>query len=236
MGNILTKETRENIRYTEFENNQVLTADQLNDLFRYLDVQSRLTRTKAIGVGIICGLEIGVTGEHSIAVSSGSAITSDGDLLHLNNDQSFDQFVAFEDINAKYDYFHLEDGTQVQLFELVNSKTSRTTGTAVSQFEQSTGALLKDHVGILYQEDYNNDTDLCTGTDCDNKGIECVRDVKILLAHKDKIAELLKSIPKINQQYFALEDLDMPRPMLKNTVAGMNELQGAFTAALNIKE
>ena len=236
MGNVLTKETRENIRYTEFENNQVLTADQLNDLFRYLDVQSRLTRTKGIGVGIICGLEIGLTDQGNIVVSGGSAVTSDGDLLHLNNDQSFDQFVTFDDINAKYDYFHLEDGTQVPLFELVNSKTSRTQGKPVSQFEQATSLLLKDHVGILYQEDYNNDTDLCTGTDCDNKGIECVRDVKILLAHKDKIAELLKSIPKINQRYFALEDIDMPRPMLKNTVSSINELQAAFSTALNIKD
>jgi len=126
MSNVLAKENRENVRYTEFENNQVLTADQLNDLFRYLDIQTRLTRTRGIGVGIICGLEIGVTDENTIVVSKGSAITTDGDLLHLNNDLLLDQFIAFEDTNAKYDYLHLDNGTQIPVFELINSKTSRT--------------------------------------------------------------------------------------------------------------
>jgi len=236
MSNVLAKENRENVRYTEFENNQVLTADQLNDLFRYLDIQSRLTRTRGIGVGIICGLEIGVTDENTIVVSKGSAITTDGDLLHLNADLAFDQFLAFEDTNAKYDYLHLDNGNQLPVFELINSKTSRAQGKAVSEFEQANNKALKDHVGILYQEDYNNDTDLCTGTDCDNKGIECVRDLKVLIAHKDDIGDLLKSIPKINQKYFGLEDIDVPRVMIKNSISKFEELKGAFSTALNIKD
>ena len=236
MSNVLAKENRENIRYTEFENNQVLTADQLNDLFRYLDIQTRLTRTRGIGVGIICGLEIGLTDEHAMVVSKGTAITTDGDLLHLNSDHTFDQFLAFEDTNAKYDYLHLDNGNQVPLFELVNSKTTRTQGKSVADFEQINNKALKDYVGIFYQEDYNNDTDLCTGTDCDNKGIECVRDVKVLLAHKDDVAELLKSIPKINQKYFALDDIDVPRVMIKNSISKFEELKGAFSTALTIKE
>ena len=211
MGNVLAKNTPANTRYTEFENNQVLTADQLNDLFRYLDIQTRLTRTKGIGVGIVCGLEIGVTGENTIVVSKGSAITTDGDLLFIPNDMTFDQFLPFEDTNAKYDYFFLDNGTQIPLFELVSSRSARTQGTAVGEFEQSTNTGLKDYVGILYQEDYNNDTDLCTGVDCDNRGIECVRDIRVLLAHKDQVGELLKSIPKLNQKYFTLDEIDVPR-------------------------
>jgi hypothetical protein len=236
MGNILSKNIPANTRYTEFENNQVLTADQLNDLFRYLDIQTRLTRTKAIGVGIICGLEIGVTDEGTIVLSKGTAITTDGDLLHVSGDMSFDQYLAFEDTNARYDYFHLDGGEQIPLFLLASSKTNRENGKLIGGFERETNTALKDYVGILYLEDYSDDADLCTGVDCDNKGIECVKDLKVLLAHKDRIAELLKSIPKMNRQYFALEDMDVPRVMLKNSISKYDELRGAFATALGVKD
>ena len=41
-----------------FEANQVLTSGHLNDVFDYLDEQTRLTRSNLIGIGIVCGLEI----------------------------------------------------------------------------------------------------------------------------------------------------------------------------------
>ncbi len=236
MSNALLKEARENIRYTEFENNQVLTADQLNDLFRYLDIQSRLTRTRGIGVGIICGLEIGVTDQNKIMVSSGNAITTDGDLLHFTSDQTFDQFVKFEDSNSKYNYFHNDSNVQIPLFQLIKSEGSRSAGKNIDQFATEAGAPLKDFIGILYQEDYNSDTDLCTGEDCDNRGIECVKDLKVLLAHKDQLAEILQSIPTQNKNYFALDDIEMPRAMLKKSVKKHDDLKGIFISALNVKE
>ena len=64
-----------------------------------------------------------------------------------------------------------------------------------------------------------------------------MRDLKVLIAHKDNIAELLReAYPKMNQQYFALEEMDMPRVMLKNSIAKYEELNGAFTTALGVKE
>ena len=105
MGNVLDIVTSDNTTFTIFENDQVLTADQLNDLFNYLDVQTRTTRSKAIGIGIICGLEIGVLANNQVIVSKGAAITTDGDLLYFNTDQQFDQYQLFEDANAKYGYF-----------------------------------------------------------------------------------------------------------------------------------
>ncbi|MES1223236.1 MAG: hypothetical protein ABUT20_47520, partial [Bacteroidota bacterium] len=65
---------------------------------------------------------------------------------------------------------------------------------------------------------------------------ECVRDLKVLLAHKDDVAELVKSIPKINQKYFGLDDIDVPRVMIKNSITKSEELRGAFSSALNIKD
>lgn len=236
MGNILTKETKDNVRYTEFENNQVLTADQLNDLFRYLDIQSRLTRTRGIGVGIICGLEIGLSNQDMIVVSMGSAITTDGDLLHFSEDQSFDRFTIFEDINSKYDYFHTDLNVQIPLFQLISASNKRTDGKKMTEFAQQAGAPLKDFVGVLYLEDYDKDADLCTGQDCDNKGIECVKELKVLLVHKDQLAELLTSIPEQNKNYFSLDDIDPPRVMIKKTMKKYEDIKGAFSSALNVKD
>jgi hypothetical protein len=57
--------------YPVFENNQVLTSSQLNDLVTYLDEQNRATRTKLIGIGVLCGLEpsVNVTYTNSSSAS-----------------------------------------------------------------------------------------------------------------------------------------------------------------------
>src|SRR5690606_28034348 len=171
--------------FTIFENDQVLTADQLNDLFNHLDVQSRLTRSQTIGVGIICGLEIGMLENKHIVLSKGSAITTDGDLLFVQHDLEFNQFEIFEDFNAKYPYFQSDNGLNVPLYSLSTSETGvPTSGRELSQLETDTETSLQDYIGVLYLEDYNNDTDVCSGTDCDNKGIEAAKELKVLLVHK----------------------------------------------------
>ena len=175
MGNVLDNITKDNSRFTIFENDQVLTADQLNDLFNYLDVQTRLTRTRAIGIGIICGLEIGMLENGHIVVSKGTAITTDGDLLHVDADMEFDMYEIFEDVNAKYSYLRTDNGEVATMYELRNNGSSTVSSPLLSGFEQATATVLKDHIGVLYLEDYKNDPDVCTGTDCDNKGAESVK-------------------------------------------------------------
>ena len=236
MGNILSSESKDNTRYTLFEDNQVLTSDQLNGLFRYLDIQSRLTRTRGIGVGIVCGMEIGFTTENKIVVSMGSAITTDGDLLHFSNDQAFDSFIKFEDINSKYDYFHNDQQVQIPLFQLVNKEQNLAGSKMLTDFAQEAGAALKEFVGILYLEDYNKDADLCTGADCDNKGIECVKDLKLMLVHKDQLSELLKSLPEQNTNYFSLDDIDVPRVLISKNIRKYDDLKGAFNSALSARD
>ncbi len=48
--------------YSIFEKDQVLTHDQLNSIAGYLDDQTRLGRIGLLGVGIICGLRVSLTG------------------------------------------------------------------------------------------------------------------------------------------------------------------------------
>ena len=236
MVTVLANANKENTRFTIFENDQVLTADQLNDLFNFLDVQTRLTRTRAIGVGIICGLEIGVLERKLIVVEKGSAITTDGDLFHFPTDQAFSHYRKFEDAVAKYPFFRNENDKVVDLFQVIGEKSARADDKPIESFEADTGKALKDFVGILYLEDHLHDPDLCTGTDCDNKGFEFIRHLKVLLAHKDDIKILLQTIPPINKNYFALEDIFIPRVMINKNIAKYEDLNGAFKAALSIKE
>ena len=68
--------------YPVFENNQVLTSDQLNNLVKYLDQQNRLTRAQLIGIGNICGFHIKYdTTENALTITKGVGITSEGFLL-----------------------------------------------------------------------------------------------------------------------------------------------------------
>src|SRR5262245_29309989 len=69
--------------YPVFEANQVLTSGHLNDVFDYLDQQTRLTRSTLIGVGIVCGLEIKLDTSAGTAIhlSTGCGVTSEGYLI-----------------------------------------------------------------------------------------------------------------------------------------------------------
>ncbi|MBE9586604.1 hypothetical protein IM792_19300 [Mucilaginibacter sp. JRF] len=237
MSNVLDSINKDNTRFTIFENDQVLTADQLNDLFNYLDVQSRLTRTKAIGVGIISGLEIGSLDNGHIVVSQGAAITTDGDLLNFETDQEFDQFDVFEDQNAKYGYFRLNADQPLALYELRDSRISGTIpGKDLTTFGEVTGGVISDFVGILYLETYTNDPDLCTGTDCDNKGAISEKNLKVLLIHKNNMRLLLQSMPATNTDYFSLEDIAIPRVVVSTAIDTYAELNASFTNALIIKD
>ncbi|TKK69879.1 hypothetical protein FC093_07325 [Ilyomonas limi] len=235
MANVLAAATKDNTRFTIFENDQVLTADQLNDLFNYLDVQTRLTRTRGLGIGIICGLEIGQLENKQIAVSKGTAITSDGDLLHIDADQAFDRYALFEDNNARYPYFRMDNEQVVTIYQLSSSTTDTDTGDDFTKFEEVTNTLVKDYVGVLYLEDYQNDPDVCTGTDCDNKGAQAVRELKVLLIHKDNLSALLQSIPPLNKNYFALDDIAMPRAIITTAISQYAELNTSFTNTFSIR-
>ena len=61
--------------YPEFVPNQVLTDTQLNQLREYLDEQTRSTRVRLIGTGIVCGLESVIT-DTRIQISQGYGVSS----------------------------------------------------------------------------------------------------------------------------------------------------------------
>src|SRR5260221_9815631 len=89
-----------------FEANQVLTSGHLNDVFSYLDEQTRLTRSKLVGIGIVCGLDIKleIGGGTAIHLSKGCGVTSEGYLIVEPADVSLVSYRANYLIPADPDY------------------------------------------------------------------------------------------------------------------------------------
>ena len=83
----------QNIVYPYFEENQVLSAQNLNDLVNYLINEDGLTRSYLNGVGIVCGLSPSISEEgDAILVSKGFGITSLGLLIRIDEDLRFTHY------------------------------------------------------------------------------------------------------------------------------------------------
>ena len=76
--------------YPEFVPNQVLTNTQLNQLRTYLDEQTRVSRIRLVGTGVVCGLTWTVSNaEDLVTVRAGYDITSEGYLIGLDEATEF---------------------------------------------------------------------------------------------------------------------------------------------------
>src|SRR5262245_43275256 len=102
--------------YPVFQANQVLTRRHLNDVFDYLDGQTRLTRANLIGIGIVCGLEVKLAGT-TISLSRGCGVTSEGYLIVEPEDVSLVAYRPYtlpDDVD--YPTFK-KNGTAYTMFE-----------------------------------------------------------------------------------------------------------------------
>ena len=170
--------------YAVFERDQVLTERQLNSVVEYLDDQSRLTRTQLLGIGIVGGLWP-TLGKEQLVVSKGLGVTSDGDLIGLSADTVFDRWLAYDESAPAYDAFY--DGeNMLPLIELLAADDKRE-GKPLAEI----GDTLKQMVAIAFMESYENDPDLCTGGDCDNKGRTARNTQRLLLINRE-IAEKIR--------------------------------------------
>ena len=149
--------------YAVFERDQVLTERQLNSITEYLDDQNRLSRTQLLGIGIVGGLWPSLQ-NNQLTVSAGVGVTSDGDLIGLRQDTVFDRWRPYDESAPAYDSFYIE-GSMVAVIELL-AKGSKQEGQSLSALKDQ----LQNQLLIGFMESYENDPDLCTGGDCDNRG------------------------------------------------------------------
>lgn len=214
--------------YSIFEKDQVLTHDQLNSVADYCDDQTRLTRVKLLGVGIVCGLRVSVQA-NKITVTKGTGITTDGDLLHFAADRVFDKFKIHDESNPAYGPFYPEE-TLIRAYELVPLGTTDQRATALSQFTTQTGSAPGDMVAVLFMEGYVRDEDLCSGTDCDNLGKDFVNTIKLLLVEKSSAGLLKESVTTPASAFAALTEIVAERPVFNSSITTSAQLAAAYRA------
>jgi hypothetical protein len=199
--------------YTIFEKDQVLTAGQLNSCIEYNDDQIRLTRTYLSGIGIACGLNYSTDGR-SIRLSNGFGITSDGDLLALDNSLSFTHWKSFDDKNAAYTQFIGADKKTIAIKELLSASQSAAAEGSIASIPS---AEFIGYTLVYYLESYVFDPDICTGISCDNKGKQQINNPRYLLLKTEDARRIGSENPDTNKQlYFQLRDFAIPRIVLGN--------------------
>ena len=206
------------MQYPDFEADQVLTNDDLNDMFTYLDEQERLTRIKLIGMGIACGLELQYNAATSaISISKGCGITSWGYLITQDavTLTYYQNYSVPSTLSSDDQYAPFTNGAgSAMLYELLsdddyNHLNDQSKATALNAAGNS---FLQDKVVVLYLELNPDDLKNCLSGDCDNKGIIMDVTVKRLLVGKDDLPQVTatsgqNNIPAADE----LPDLFLPR-------------------------
>lgn len=165
--------------YTIFEENQVLTHEQLNGAFEYLNDQLRLTRVDLDGVGIWCGLRASITGT-TVRVTRGLGVTTDGDLAHVGAPLDFTHYKHYDDTAPNYHKL-APGGARIKAWELLPSTTSDVRAANLSTFAATEGVAFSTLSALLLVESVDIDQDICSPTDCDSRGDTATITLRVLL-------------------------------------------------------
>jgi len=195
-------------QYRKFSKGQYIEYTQFNEFLDFFEDQDRLSRVMLQGVGIVCGLKPSLTYTNrilsSIQLSQGVAVTTDGDLLTLNNtnkvsedlyvsdlktidleSKSYTHFKVYDNFKVEYPAFY-QGREQIELWELA---TAQEVGSGFQPIANLTD--LEDKYLLLYLESYEKEVKPCRGVDCDNHGIQQIRNLKVLITTSDGITNIL---------------------------------------------
>jgi hypothetical protein len=214
--------------YTVFEKDQVLTEQQLNGLVTYLDDANRLTRTISIGVGISCGLRVRFERER-VLLTRGAGVTTDGDLFHEPADVSFTRFKPWDDSAPEYEPFR-PGGHVLPAWELIPAGVKDEKAIRLVEFPQTTHRAPEDMVAVLFMESVEKDDDLCSGTDCDNRGKHVHHTRRLLLFEKASLRRLLENLDVPRRAAKALEPVVAARTLLTAATDTPATLAAAYRA------
>lgn len=216
--------------YAVFEKDQVLTPRQLNSLGEYFDDEVRLTRTRLLGVGIVCGLRVSLRGA-SVVLSPGTGVTTDGDLVHVARELVFDRFKARGDTAPVYAPL-VVDGRPIPAFEFIAAgATDDPDAAPLADFGATAGASLDTCVAVLLVESQIEDHDLCTGTDCDNLGKECIHPLKLLALPRQSAAALARTPATPREAASRLGEIAADRAITSAAITTADALRATTLAA-----
>jgi len=196
-------------QYRKFSKGQYIEHTQFNEFLDFFEDQDRLSRVMLQGVGIVCGLKPNLIYTDKrlsgIQLSQGAALTTDGDLLTLNNtsavsqdlyvsdlktinieNKNYTHFKVYDNFKVKYPSFYDDDKKQIELWELVTAQEANPDFQSVNNLSN-----LEDKYLLLYLEDYEKEVKPCRGVDCDNHGIQQIRNLKVLVTTEKGIINIL---------------------------------------------
>jgi hypothetical protein len=229
-----------NNEYPVFEANQILSAEHLNSMGRYLDEQNRLTTVALHGIGIVCGLDISIinkSGTIAVGISKGYGVTSQG-YPAIVEDGGF--------LADRYRKFIVQDGyglfltaknkNKYTLLELLDS-----THENYEESEALTEQVLLNHVVLLFVERLESKLKNCTPTSCDDKGSKVTLRLRKLLISEKELGMLNADIAKAIEETHTSGDffpdltsrLNLPEimlPRLDVPASGMVDAQSIFSA------
>ncbi len=233
--------------YPVFENGQVLTSDHLNDIVDYLEPQDRLTRSRLVGIGIVCGLEPDWDAKsRTLTLSHGVAVTSEGYLI-AEDAVVLDRFrpytvpipsgsQATTEDKAKARYPFLFDGSaQRTAFELLPTDFQPAPGEADPT--ALTSAFVADKTVMLFLECNVEALKNCDVNDCSDKGSEMNLTLRRLLVTQDIADKMLaqeadiagRPVDRANHPRLGLTPIAIEKinPAL-HEIATLSELYGRF--------
>ena len=197
-------------QYRKFTKGQYIESPQFNEFLDFFEDQDRLSRVLLQGVGIVCGLKpkpIFISGQlYSVQLSQGVALTTDGDLLTLNNTsevskelymsdlktikieyKDYTHFKVYDNSKVKYPQFTIGNTGQIELWELATSKEAGSDFQPINKLSN-----LEDKYLLLYLESYEKEIKPCRGVDCDNYGVQQIRNLKVLVTTKEGFNQIIK--------------------------------------------
>ncbi|MBP1223605.1 hypothetical protein [Flavobacterium sp. 1355] len=255
--------------YHSYVADQVLTHFQLNETIDYFDDQNRLSKIFLTGTGIVCGFQVSANvGYSTVTITQGNGITTDGDLIKLTTkpltpaDQAkatlikqklfsidiskidYKTYKVFDTDKGNYPHFKNAGNTILPMWELLPEKPA---GTPLESGESllTTFANLKNHVVILYLENYTKDTALCDEVDCSNKGGEEIFNLRVLVVSQATANIIIgksgspERDPLYNkydvfQKYSTLDELGVKKVIPTfNSTSTANQIKQLFTTVVN---
>lgn len=208
-----------------FQDNQVLTSQQLNFLRDYLDEQVRLTRAKLIGIGVTNGLHVDSNYDavadtlSEIYISCGAAVSSEGYLMTLGQ-CTINRYRDYTlPLGQVYEPFTGNDATlDITLYELLTPTATTLPSDTVTLLSDNPGSFYADKVVLLFVEFFDMEKDSCLGGKCEEFGISrtyTLRKLMLSKAHADIVLSRAPGIlfdPLFPAKY-GLDDIIMRRTL-----------------------
>lgn len=193
--------------YPIFEGSQVLTSDQLNQLSAYLDQQNRLTRSKLIGIGVACGLQVQPL-TAGLKISKGLGVTSEGFLVQIGTDFSATHYRPYTvPVGVTYKPFGFPE-QDVTLWEMLSEKPED--DTEVKKLNNP-ATFLNEKLVLLFLEIFDRDLKSCLGNACDDKGKDRIFSLRRLLVSKTDLDLILTRSSNVPGSFVAAPDLKIFR-------------------------